>query len=68
MKRNSLITTALIIAAVLLAILLFVAGAVWRGRVSRRPAAGLLAGVQPGTTHFSSTSKYGGSQQCKPKR
>jgi hypothetical protein len=38
MKRSSLVTVMLVIAAVMLAIGLFVAGSIWRGRVSRKPS------------------------------
>jgi len=39
MSRNSLITLLLIIAALTLAVALFIAGAIWRGRTTARSAA-----------------------------
>ena len=37
MSHNTIITITLVIAALLLAVLLFVAGAMWRGRVTSGP-------------------------------
>ena len=39
MSRNNLITLLLIIASLLLAVALFIAGAIWRGRTTARSAA-----------------------------
>jgi hypothetical protein len=39
MSRNTLLTPLLLAAAILLAVALFVAGAIWRGRATARPAA-----------------------------
>lgn len=39
MSRNKLITLLLIIASLLLAVALFIAGAIWRGRMTARSAA-----------------------------
>ena len=39
MSRNNLITLLLIIASLLLAVALFIAGAIWRGRTTTRSAA-----------------------------
>jgi hypothetical protein len=39
MSRNNLMTLLLIIASLLLAVALFIAGAIWRGRTTARSAA-----------------------------
>jgi hypothetical protein len=39
MSRKTLVTLLLIIMSALLAVALFIAGAIWRGRVTARPAA-----------------------------
>ncbi len=38
MQRNTLVTLMLVIAAALLAIGLFAAGSIWRGRISPKPS------------------------------
>jgi hypothetical protein len=38
MKRNTLVTLMLVIAAAMLAIGLFIAGSIWRGRASPKPS------------------------------
>ena len=38
MERNTLVTLMLVIAAVMLAIGLFIAGSIWRGRASPKPS------------------------------
>ena len=50
MSRNNLITLLLIIASLLLAVALFIAGAIWRGRTTTRSAAmDSRESVVPGT-------------------
>ena len=50
MSRNNLITLLLIIASLLLAVALFIAGAIWRGRTTARSAAmDSKESVVPGT-------------------
>jgi predicted permease len=49
MSRNNLITLLLIIASLLLAFALFIAGAIWRGRTTRS-AVGERGFVLQGTT------------------
>jgi hypothetical protein len=44
MSRNALVTLLLIIVATLLAVALFVAGAIWRGRATAPPVAAAIKG------------------------
>ena len=41
MSRNTLFTLLLVVAGILLAVALFVAGAIWRGRTTARPSASI---------------------------